>query len=90
MYHNQYLAYTKCRDIDSGVIYSHSRTLVSFTTSTVSLVSFRTAHRIQTVAIMKTNNSNIGLYHTSMQDFMENVLLLYDFNYNRKVLTNFI
>jgi hypothetical protein len=32
----------------------------------------------------------IGLCHTSMQDFMESVLLLYDFNHNRKVFTNFI
>jgi hypothetical protein len=41
------VSYTKCRDIDPEEIYSPSRSLVSFTASTVSLASFRTAHRMQ-------------------------------------------
>lgn len=84
------ISYSKCRDLDPGKIYSPSRQLVSFTTSTVSLASFRTAHIMQIVAILKTNNSNIGLYRTSMQVFMEIALRLSDFNHNRKVFTNFI
>jgi len=44
---------------------------------------------MQTVAILKTNNSNIGLYHTSMHVFMESALRLSGFNHNRRELTNF-
>jgi hypothetical protein len=64
------ISYSKCRGLDPGNIYSPSRSLVSFTTSTVSLASLRTAYRMQTVAILKTHNSNIGLYHTRTQGFM--------------------
>jgi len=84
------MSYSKCRDIDPGEICSPSSSLVSFTTSTVSLALFRTAHRMQTVEILKTNNSNIGRYHTSMQVFMESALRLSGFNHSRKALRNFI
>jgi hypothetical protein len=45
---------------------------------------------MQTVVILKTNDSKIGRYHTSMQVFMESSLRLSGFNHNRKALTNFI
>jgi hypothetical protein len=45
---------------------------------------------MQTVAILKANNSNIGFYRTSMHVFMESALRLSGFNHNRKVLTDLI